>query len=451
MSTSRATAEISQEEAGALFAILAPFATLIVAVSGGPDSLAMLHLLAEWARRLQPPQPRLCAVTIDHGLRAASGAEARLVAGAAAALNIPHETLVWTDEKPVRGLPDAARRARYTLLERFAAEFAGEGPKAVVTAHHRDDQAETVFMRLLRGSGIDGLAGMQPVRPISQGSAILLVRPLLAIPKARLVASLRGHGENWIEDPTNARTDLERGRVRALLARLAPEGLSAAAVARSAARLSRARDAVQYADERFRETLGLELNNGFYARFFRPAFEAGPPLLRERLLACLMGQFGGSSPAPDLAEVEALAQRLRAAEGRPFKATLGGAVIAAGKNQIRIWREPGRIDPAPRPLGSGQSLVWDARFKVSAARSAPDGLDVAPLGDRAYRALSAALGRFSLPAEVSQGLPAFRLQQRVIAVPGLVPFAPPGGHSHTELGQGLALKAEPLLTKMATP
>jgi len=151
---------------------------LLLAVSGGPDSTALLLMASEWAE----PKPRLFAATVDHGLRPESGAEAAAAAELCARLGVPHATLRWQGRKPTTRLQERAREARYDLLAAHARQV---GAGVVVTAHHLDDQAETVLFRLARGSGLAGLAGMAAR---SRRGAIDIARPLLAIPKADLVA-----------------------------------------------------------------------------------------------------------------------------------------------------------------------------------------------------------------------------------------------------------------------
>src|SRR5882724_6251609 len=147
-------APISVQQAKDLFAHWKTAPALVLAVSGGPDSIALMWLMARWRRALARG-PRLIAVTVDHGLRPEAAREARDVKRLAGALDLPHRTLRWIGPKPERGLPAAARDARYRLLARAAREF---GATHVLTAHTRDDQAETLLMRMLRGSGITGLA-----------------------------------------------------------------------------------------------------------------------------------------------------------------------------------------------------------------------------------------------------------------------------------------------------
>src|SRR5690242_13748673 len=149
-------APVSVTDAKALFADWKDAPALVLAISGGPDSVALMWLAARWRKSLSRG-PRLLAVTVDHGLRREAAREARTVKELARALDLPHRTLRWTGVKPVTGVPAAARAARYRLLARAARS---EGAAHILTAHTRDDQAETLLMRLLRGSGIAGLSAM---------------------------------------------------------------------------------------------------------------------------------------------------------------------------------------------------------------------------------------------------------------------------------------------------
>ena len=169
-----------------LFASLDQASGIVAAVSGGPDSMALMHLLARW--RATAERPPVLVATIDHGLRPEAADEAAFVAREAAALGLPHRILAWTGDKPSAGIQEAAREARYRLLVAHARE---EGASHLVTAHTLDDQAETVLMRLSRGSGLSGLAGM---RPETDRQGIRHARPLLDWPKARLLDLCHGAG-----------------------------------------------------------------------------------------------------------------------------------------------------------------------------------------------------------------------------------------------------------------
>src|SRR5262245_7530509 len=171
---------ISAQHAKTLFAAWKSAPALVLAVSGGPDSIALMWLAARWRHSLKRG-PRLIAVTVDHGLRLEAAREARDVKRLAKTLDIEHRTLRWRGVKPKAGLPAAAREARYRLLAQAARQ---SGATHIITAHTRDDQAETLLMRMLRGSGIAGLAAMARE---SERGGVLLARPLLEISKAQLI------------------------------------------------------------------------------------------------------------------------------------------------------------------------------------------------------------------------------------------------------------------------
>lgn len=220
-----------------LDALAGPGERLGVAVSGGPDSLALL-LLAAAAR-----PGTIEAATVDHALRPDSAAEAAMVADLCGRLEVPHTTLVieW-DEPPATALQAQARELRYGALARWMDDA---GLCVAATGHHLDDQAETVLMRLARGSGIRGLAAMRPSSPLPGAPDLRLVRPLLGWRRAELGLVCAQAGVEPVDDPTNRDDRFERVRVRAAIAR--DDLLDAHAVARSAANLAAADEAVEWA------------------------------------------------------------------------------------------------------------------------------------------------------------------------------------------------------------
>lgn len=226
----------AEERFGDQLRRLAPDGRIGLAVSGGPDSLALLLLAAAAV------PGRIEAATVDHGLRADSATEARMVAERCAALGVPHGILKVTVE-PGASLQAKAREARYAAVTNWAQ---ARGLTAVATGHHRDDQAETLLMRLARGSGAGGLAGMREDRPLAPG--IRLIRPLLGFRKAELVAVVEAAGVDAVDDPANADPRHDRTRARALLRDndwLEPERL-----ARSATALSEAEEALRFCADR---------------------------------------------------------------------------------------------------------------------------------------------------------------------------------------------------------
>ena len=233
---------VSEDEAAALFGDLSAQPVLILAVSGGPDSTALLWLAARWRDGLARP-PKLIAVTVDHGLRKESAREARAVGTLAAKLRIEHRTLRWQGKKPNTGIQAAARNARYRLLAKAVTRAGGT---VLLTGHTLDDQAETVLFRMARGSGVGGLGGMAisgPV-PVPEGRGVHLVRPLLRLPKARLIATLKAAKVAYAADPSNADPRFARPRLRTLMPLLAREGLTAQRLRQLALRVQRLEDAV---------------------------------------------------------------------------------------------------------------------------------------------------------------------------------------------------------------
>ncbi|AWM03333.1 tRNA lysidine(34) synthetase TilS [Bradyrhizobium amphicarpaeae] len=339
---------ISTREARRLFAGLKSAPALVLAVSGGPDSVALMWLAARWRRSLARG-PGLTVVTIDHGLRREAAREAREVKRLAAELGLPHRTLRWRGAKPKTGLPAAAREARYRLLAQAAR---AAGASHVLTAHTRDDQAETLLMRLLRGSGLAGLSAMAPH---SERDGIVLARPLLEVPKAQLIATLKRAGIGFADDPTNRDTAFTRPRLRALLPLLAAEGGDARTLVRLAARLARANAAVELLADGAERFLRLRDRGDApqvgLRSFEALAFAGLPEEVRLRLLLRAINALGHEGPA-ELGKVEALLAALdqaittsprAAAKGRAIlKQTLAGALISLAGGRIQIAPAPAR-------------------------------------------------------------------------------------------------------------
>jgi tRNA(Ile)-lysidine synthase len=334
---SAAERPLSAAETKELFSDLGSAPAVVLAVSGGPDSTALLVLAARW-RKACKRGPKLLAVTIDHGLREEAAAEARQVARLAKTLGVPHRTLRWTGAKPKSGLQEKARSARYRLLSEAAARA---GASHVVTAHTLDDQAETVLMRLFRGSGISGLRGMARKSFLPRSG--LLFRPFLDIPKARLVATLCKAGISFADDPSNADPRFTRVRMRALLPALAREGLGPPRLALLARRVSRAEAALEAAVDQAVELARGDWVAGAKIEMERGHFAALPAEVALRLLGRAVAFAGNEGPV-ELAKLEALLAALTAKmPGRArFRRTLAGAMVTSTPDTLTIERAPAR-------------------------------------------------------------------------------------------------------------
>lgn len=356
-----------------------PPARLGVAVSGGGDSLALLLLLDDWRRA---GGPGLSVATVDHGLRASSAAEADVVVRTAAALGLPCAVLRWTGWDGRGNLPDRAREARYALLADWAR---ADGIGSVALGHTLDDQAETVLMRLARGSGVDGLAGMSVSR---QSLGITWVRPLLAVGRATLRDWLGARGvAGWIEDPTNDDPHYDRVVARQALRALASLGITTSGLAATAGRMALARQALAAAAADL-AARALSLDRGDVV-IARPAFEAAPYDTRARLLAHALMWVASEPYRPRFAALEAT--MAGAAAGR--RGSLHGCLLHPTRDALRVSREPAAAARVPDAAPGG---VWDGRWIVTG----PDGHTV----DCRVRALGEA-GLAACPDARAGGLP----------------------------------------------
>jgi tRNA(Ile)-lysidine synthase len=297
--------------------------------------------------------PALLAVTIDHGLRPQARAEAEAVKRLAKQCGVAHRIMGWTGPKPASGLQQAARAARYRLLAEAAAKF---GADTVVTAHTLDDQAETLLMRMSRGSGITGLGGMTRVSPLpgSQKAPIRLVRPFLDLPKARLVATVTAACLDCADDPSNRDPRFTRSRIRSLMPAFSREGLTSARLGQLARRLQRVEAALEVATDAAWRTLAHEQGGEPATVLLDHVFATLPQEVQLRLLGRAIAQVGDEGPV-ELAKLEALYQALACADGRPrVRRTLAGAMVTRDEGGLTIERAPARRRSA-RPR-SGKAL-----------------------------------------------------------------------------------------------
>jgi tRNA(Ile)-lysidine synthase len=352
VSAAEAARPISAAEAKTLFRPLAQARALVLAVSGGPDSTALLYLAGRWRRSLKK-RPALLAVTIDHGLRPESAEEARAVRRLARTLGVRHRIRRWEGSKPQASLQEAARVARYHLL---AKEARSCGAHYVVTAHTLDDQAETVLFRMSRGSGLRGLTGMRQLAPLPcperarnrTEQPLWLARPFLEVPKTRLIATLARAHIQFAEDASNQNTRFSRTRWRELMPSLAREGLDAERIALIARRLTRADAALEAAvDQALDDLAAGSSENGPIVldarRFLRLPAEIGIRLLGRAIA------HHGNEGALRLGQLETLHAAIVAANAGGVRRTLAGALLTLRSSKLVIEQAPPRRQPAALP------------------------------------------------------------------------------------------------------
>jgi len=363
---------------------------LAVAVSGGSDSLALAILAKAWA---VARGGAVTALIVDHGLRSESAAEARRVAGWLRGLGIAGRILTWTGPKPRSGIQEAARAARYGLLGAWCRRA---GVFHLLVAHQREDQAETVWMRAARGSGIEGLAG---IAAIVELRGFRLLRPLLGQGRDELRAMLTDLGQPWIDDPSNADLRFERPRLRAAWGAAwraagttgdgtpgggrtgggAMPGIdSILAHAAMAARSRRHREAA--ADTLLGAAVSLHPEG--YAEISIEDLRRAPPELAGLVLRRVIATIGGRIHPPRREKIERLCQALLGqgpGRGPGRGQTLAGCRIVIRPDAVAlVIREQAAVIDR-RPVAAGQTVLWDGRFLITLAAGRGH-FELAPLG-----------------------------------------------------------------------
>lgn len=311
-----------------------------LAVSGGGDSMALLHLAAEAGIAAR-------AVTVDHGLRPEAAAEALEVGRVCARLGVPHDILRWEGWDGRGNLMDQARRARLRLISEWAR---GAGLDAVALGHTRDDVAETFLMRLARGAGVDGLAAMRAER---RAEGMLWLRPLLGIGREELREELRRRGAAWFEDPSNENRAFDRVRVRQAMQGLAGLGLGPERLAEVAGHLAEVRAALDAQLHEAARTL-VRVDRGDV--LMAPGVLDLPDEILRRLLRGAVQWVASAEYGPRGPALARLMRDLRQGKGR----TLHGCRLVWRRDGLRIGREWQAVRDLTAPVGA----LWDGRWRL---------------------------------------------------------------------------------------
>lgn len=373
-----------------LFSPLAGLCRVGVAVSGGPDSTALLILFDLWKRE-SPAAPTLYVLTVDHGLRPEAAREADAVVSLAARLGHPAEKLVWRHDgpPPTSDLQAEARSARYRLLVEAAHRHKLD---AVLLAHTRDDQAETLLMHLARGSGVAGLSGMPAERTID---GVRFLRPLLGMAKTDLIAILEEAGVSYVTDPSNASDRYTRVRIRKALPAFAELGLTADRLAGTAQRMARAEAALRSATDDLRRRAAT--NHGGVWSVGTAALAAAPDEIGLRLLVQLIRAIRPSDYPPRADAPEGWHAAFRA-DAAPRRATMAGVVLHLRQDRLWLYAEAGRTGFPELVVEHDGDHVWDNRFKVSITGADGHRLVIGPHGAGARNDGMPAAAMATLPA-----------------------------------------------------
>jgi tRNA(Ile)-lysidine synthase len=302
-----------------------------VAVSGGGDSIALMHLLTDWAKARKLPPP--VVLSVDHGLRLGSAKEAKQVARWAKAAGLKSHILTTKGIAPDADIEAQARQQRFSLIGEWLAK---NGIATLYVGHTEDDQAETFLLRLARGSGLDGLSAMRPLAayPIPGFAGLLVARPMLAMARAPLRDWLQRRGQQWLEDPMNQEARFARTRIRGLAGALAAAGLTPGRIADAAGHLARAREALELVTE------------AVLVRAAKPAegkvlidplaLAAAPREVGLRALAGLLMGLSGQDYRPRFEALERLFERVT--QGKlGGGATLGGCALAPAPRRLQAF------------------------------------------------------------------------------------------------------------------
>lgn len=330
----------------------APVDRLGVAVSGGGDSMAVLHAATRWGALSGVPVE---AVTVNHGLRAEAQDEADFVARHCDQWGVSHQILHWDGARASGNIAAAGREARYRLIAGWAG---ARGVDTVLLGHTQDDVAETFLMRLARKSGVDGLAIMgSQFRKHDQHWA----RPFLQHSRAELRAYLRRHGLTWVEDPTNEDESHERPKARKALAALAPLGITGEVLKTVALNMGSARSTLEhYASEEARQSVRCEAGDVVINLRRAP-----PPEIQRRLLIAALRYVGQSDYAPRLSALTDLDAGLLKSD----KHTLAGCVVTRENHMLRVSRELNACMDAVEFSNRRLGKLWDRRWLVTEIES----------------------------------------------------------------------------------
>lgn len=356
--------EVIQPDLHTLFAPVAHENNIGLAVSGGADSLGLMLLVHQWGQ-LHDVDTKITVYSVDHQLRKESVDECRLVAELATELGFETRTLTWQGIKPETGVQAGARIARYQLISKAMER---DGVQVLLTGHHKQDQSETILMRLAHSSGISGLAG---IRDFSTVEGVKLFRPLLNISREQLKAMVVEAGYVPVHDPSNSHEKYERVRWRKILPQLETLGMNGDVLTRFALRMGRADTALsKIAQGIFIKSVTVD-QFGVYS-FPLALFKNQPDEIAIRIIECLVRCASGNNGG-ELSQFEKLHSEVL---GLSFNGrVIAGCKLEIWRDNLVVFREAGKISGERVLLGAKEEIVWDQRFVLT--NNGPDRVEIA--------------------------------------------------------------------------
>jgi len=394
--------------------------SIAVAISGGSDSMALALLLGEYAKE---SGAQITAITVDHKLRVEAALEAKQVGLWLKKYGIKHHILCWEGEKKSSNIQAEARKARYRLMSDFCAVH---NIKLLAVAHTCEDQAETVLMRLMRGSGVDGLSG---ISDSSDVFGIKLIRPLLGTKRAELREYLHNKSQKWIDDPSNENIKYKRVEVRKFIKASEEPELLTKRLVDTSAHMARAKD---YIEQQIRKNLiGIFAFNeaGFYT-IDRNCFRNLHPEERLRSLAAALQHAGGQDYRPRFENLNQLHDNIISGN-IGSGCTLWGCEISQSKkkheeNILYIYRETSLIaeNIAVQP---NSQIVWDDRFICQIGAGGFGNLFIGALRIEGYKSILEGNKDFknvtNPTKKIIYTIPALQTLEKVLAVPHIGYYA----------------------------
>ncbi len=377
-----------------------PQPTIAIATSGGADSMALLLLAKAWANA---QGGKIIAITVNHNLRTEAEEEALQVASWCKKLGIEHKILHWEHtEKPISSIQTKAREARYLLLTGYCRD---NNILHLLTAHHLDDQIETMFFRLARGSKLSGLSAM-PAQTIIAG--VRLLRPFLQIPKSRLIATLQINEQKWVEDPSNQNSKYERVHIRKQLVELDDDKSLKYRINNVINKLGKFRNILE-------NSIASELTNAVKIYPMGYAFIDLDKNISEQSLTAIIQTINGEEHPPRSEKITNLYRSIYSDKPKSKHSLAGLIFEVIDKNKMLIYREIQAIEK-PAQIIANTKILWDKRFLVESSIT----LIIRQLGSDGLSQIkqyTPNLLRNMPPARILRTIPSLWLLEELISIP----------------------------------